>query len=72
MEPAPPRAPLSIRIWGWIILVSSVLNLIAFSTSMMGSIDLSRWPHETLLLSAGVRISADGAGADPVAAASMG
>jgi hypothetical protein len=38
MERPPPRAPLSIRVWGWVLLASSVLNLIAFSTSMMGSL----------------------------------
>ena len=38
MEPAPPRAPRSIRIWGWVLLASSVLNLIAFATSSMGTL----------------------------------
>ncbi|HYJ61206.1 MAG TPA: hypothetical protein VE032_07060, partial [Actinomycetota bacterium] len=38
MEPAPSRAPRSIRIWGWVLLASSVLNLIAFATSSMGTL----------------------------------
>lgn len=38
MEPPPPRAPRSIRVWGWVLLASSVLNVIVFSTSMMGGL----------------------------------
>ena len=38
MEPPPPRAPRSIRAWGWVLLVSSVLNVIVFSTSMMSGL----------------------------------
>jgi hypothetical protein len=38
MEPAPPRAPLSIRVWGWVLLVSAVLNLIGFFTSTLGTL----------------------------------
>jgi hypothetical protein len=38
MEPTPPRAPRSIRIWGWVLLASSILNLVAFGTSSMGTL----------------------------------
>lgn len=38
MQPPPPRAPRSIRAWGWVLLASSVLNVVVFSTSMMGGL----------------------------------
>jgi hypothetical protein len=31
MDPAPPRPPWSIRAWGWVFLVSSVLILVSFA-----------------------------------------
>ena len=37
MDPPPPRAPWSLRVWGWVIIASSVLSLISFSLRMLSS-----------------------------------
>ena len=41
MDPSPPRAPWSIRVFGWTILAFSFLGLISFSLGMLSSLGSS-------------------------------
>jgi len=44
VDPAPPRAPWSLRVWGWVILAFSILSLISFTLGLLSSFGSSPAP----------------------------
>ena len=57
MDPAPPRAPWSLRVWGWVILASSVLSLISFSLGLLSTLASSSSSSPRLAIGAAVYLT---------------